>query len=170
MRYTIENQNIENVDSDASLLVQEEAGESLESAISHELKYDTRDSRFSPHEGMALRLRNEIAGLGGDVFYIKSSVGGEYHYPVAEDWTVSVDAEVGNIVGLGQDTRISDRHFVGGVQDRGRSLADRNAGVGGELPARLRVHLNAIAEPGVVKPGAGVVVKSIHRTSAIEGH
>ncbi len=76
LRYTIENQNIENVDSDASLLVQEEAGESLESAISHELKYDTRDSRFAPHEGMALRLRNEIAGLGGDVFYIQSSATG----------------------------------------------------------------------------------------------
>ncbi len=123
LRYTIENQNIENVDSNASLLVQEEAGESLESAISHELKYDTRDNRFAPHEGMALRLRNEIAGLGGDVFYIKSSVGGEYHYPVAEDWTVSVDAEVGNIVGLGQDTRISDRHFVGGGNCRGFEFA-----------------------------------------------
>lgn len=123
LRYTVENQNIENVDSNASLLVQEEEGQSLESTISHELKYDTRDSRFSPHEGMALRLRNELAGLGGDVFYIKSSVGGEYHYPVAEDWTVSVDAEVGNIIGLGQDTRISDRHFVGGGNCRGFEFA-----------------------------------------------
>ncbi len=119
VRYTIENQKIENVDSDASLLVQEEEGESLESAISHELKYDTRDNRFNPHEGFALRLRNELAGLGGDVFYFKSSVGGEYHYPLAEKWTVTVDGEIGNIIGLGQDTRISDRYFLGGTKCRG---------------------------------------------------
>ena len=125
-RYTLENQNIENVDSDASLLVQEEEGESIESAVSHELKYDTRDSRFDPHEGLALRLRNEIAGLGGDIYYIKSSVGGEYHYPLTEDWTISIDGEVGNIIGLGQDTRISDRYFIGGGLCRGFE----SAGVG----------------------------------------
>jgi outer membrane protein insertion porin family len=123
VRYTVENQEIENVDSSASLLVQEEEGRSFESAISHELKYDTRDNRFNPREGLALRLRNELAGIGGDVYYIKSSVGGEYHYPLAENWTVSVDAEVGNIVGLGQDTRISDRHFVGGGNCRGFEFA-----------------------------------------------
>ncbi|MHA1151652.1 MAG: outer membrane protein assembly factor BamA [Alphaproteobacteria bacterium] len=123
VRYTIENQTIENVDSDASLLVKEEEGEALESTISHELRYDTRDSRFDPREGMVLRLRNELAGLGGDIHYIKSSVGGEYHFPVAEDWTISVDAEVGNIVGLGEDTRISDRHFIGGFNCRGFEFA-----------------------------------------------
>jgi outer membrane protein insertion porin family len=123
VRYTIENQEIENVDADAPLLVLAEEGQALESAISHELRYDTRDSRFDPHEGMVLRLRNELAGLGGDVFYIKSSVGGEYHYPLAEDWTISVDGEVGNIIGLGQDTRISDRHFIGGGNCRGFEFA-----------------------------------------------
>ncbi len=123
LRYTIENQTIENVNSDASLLVQQEEGESLESTISHELKYDARDSRFDPRQGVALRLRNEIAGLGGDVFYIKSSVGGEYHYSLTEDWTISVDGTVGNIVGLGQDTRISDRYFVGGGNCRGFEFA-----------------------------------------------
>ncbi len=123
VRYTIENQKIENVDPTASLLVRLEEGESLESSVSHELLWDSRDSRFDPHEGFALRLRNEIAGLGGDVFYLKSAVGGEYHYPLAEKWTLSVDAEVGNIIGLGQDTRISDRHFVGGNNCRGFEFA-----------------------------------------------
>lgn len=123
VRYTIESQKIENVDPTASLLVRLEEGESLESSVSHELLWDTRDSRFDPHEGIALRLRNEIAGLGGDVFYLKSAVGGEYHYPLAEKWTLSVDAEVGNIIGLGQDTRISDRHFIGGTNCRGFEFA-----------------------------------------------
>jgi outer membrane protein insertion porin family len=68
-------------------------------------------------------LRNEVAGLGGDVFFLKSSVGGEYHYPVAEDWTASVDAEIGSIFGLGQDTRVSDRYFIGGANCRGFEFA-----------------------------------------------
>ena len=123
LRYTIENQKITDVDADASILIQDEEGEFLESTVSHELLWDTRDSRFDPREGLALRLRNEVAGLGGDVFFLKSSVGGEYHFPITEDWTVSVDAEVGNIMGLGQDTRISDRYFIGGSNCRGFEFA-----------------------------------------------
>jgi outer membrane protein insertion porin family len=123
LRYTLENQNITNVDADAPLLVKGEAGSFLESTVSHELLWDTRDSRFDPREGLALRLRNEVAGLGGDVFFLKSSVGGEYHYPIGDDWTISVDGEVGNMFGLGQDTRISNRYFIGGGNCRGFAFA-----------------------------------------------
>jgi outer membrane protein insertion porin family len=123
VRYTLENQNIENVDSDAPLLIQEEEGEALESTVSHELKYDTRDSRFDPREGTVVYLRNELAGLGGDVHYFKSSVGGEYYYPLAEDWTISVGGEIGSIFGIDEDTRISDRYFVGGNNCRGFEFA-----------------------------------------------
>ena len=123
VRYTLEQNTISDVDTDASLLVQEEVGTFLESGFSQELTYDTRDSRFDPREGMVLRLRNDITGLGGDIQYLKSSVGGEYHYSFIEDWTISVDAEVGNIIGLGQDTLISDRHFVGGNNCRGFQFA-----------------------------------------------
>jgi outer membrane protein insertion porin family len=123
VRYTLEDQEIKNVDDDASLLVKDEEGQALESSISHELKYDTRDSRFDPREGMVLRLRNELAGLGGDIQFFKSSVGGEYHFPLAENWTISVDGEVGAIVGLDQDTRISDRYFIGGATCRGFEFA-----------------------------------------------
>jgi outer membrane protein insertion porin family len=123
MRYTLESQKITDVDVDASRLIKDEEGEFLESTVSHELLWDTRDNRFDPREGVALRLRNELAGLGGDVFFVKTSVGGEYHYPVAEAWTASVDAEVGNIMGLGEDTRISDRYFIGGGNCRGFEFA-----------------------------------------------
>ena len=98
-------------------------GESLESSVSHELKYDTRDNRFDPREGAMMYLRNELAGLGGDVHFFKSSVGGEYHYPVADNWTVSVDGEIGSIFGIDEDTRISDRYFVGGNNCRGFEFA-----------------------------------------------
>jgi len=57
------------------------------------------------------------------VRFLKSSIGGAYHYSFIEDWTASIDAEVGNIFGLAQDTRISDRNFVGGSNCRGFKFA-----------------------------------------------
>ena len=123
VRYTLENKNITNIDSDASLLVRDEAGEFLESTVSHEITWDARDSRFDPREGIAFRVSNELAGLGGDVFFIKTTVGGEYHYTIADNWTISTDATIGHILGLGEDTRISDRFFVGGSNCRGFEFA-----------------------------------------------
>lgn len=119
VRYTVEYQEIENVEADASLLVKDEEGRFFESSIGHELTYDVRDNRFDPREGYVVRLRNTVAGLGGDVYFLKSSLGGAYYVPLAEDWTIGVLGEVGNIVGLGEDTRISDRHFIGGRRCRG---------------------------------------------------
>ena len=125
VRYTLEQQKITDVDANTSLLVKEEAGTSVESTLGHELTYDTRDSRFDPREGFVVRLRNDVAGLGGDVRYLRSSVGGSYVLPLndSKNWTVSGKAEVGNIYGLGQDTRISDRKFIGGTTCRGFEYA-----------------------------------------------
>jgi outer membrane protein insertion porin family len=123
VRYTLEEQEISDVKADASRVVKDEEGTFLESSISQELIYDTRDSRFDPREGYVMRLRNKVAGLGGDVYFIKSSVGGSYHYPFLGDWTATARGEVGNIIGLDEDTRISDRHFIGGSNLRGFEFA-----------------------------------------------
>ncbi|MFQ5773193.1 MAG: outer membrane protein assembly factor BamA [Kiloniellaceae bacterium] len=123
VRYTLEDQVISDLDDNASLLVREEEGQVLESRVGQELTYDTRDNRFDPREGLVLRLRNDVAGVGGNVRFLKSAVGGAYHYPLSQNWTASVSGEVGNIVGLGQDTRISDRHFIGGRDCRGFQFA-----------------------------------------------
>jgi outer membrane protein insertion porin family len=123
VRYTLERQEIADVDDTASLLVKEEEGTALESSVSQELTFETLDNRFDPREGYIVRLKNEFAGLGGDVRYAKSSIGGSYYYPIMEDWTVSLRGETGGIVGLGQDTRISDRFFIGGRNLRGFEFA-----------------------------------------------
>ncbi len=123
VRYTLENQEIKDVDDDASLLVKEEEGTFIESTVGHELVYDRRDSRFDPREGYVVRLRNDVAGLGGDVHYLRSRLGAGYYFPIAEDWTISARGEIGNIFGLGEDTRISDRFFAGGNTCRGFKFA-----------------------------------------------
>ena len=119
VRYTLENRDIKDVDNDASLLVRSEKGKTLRSGLSNELTYDTRDSRFDPREGVIASLRNEVFGLGGDVSYARASASAGYYHTVYEDWTVSVRGSGGTIVGLGEDTRISDRFFRGGGNPRG---------------------------------------------------
>ncbi|MGF1631115.1 MAG: outer membrane protein assembly factor BamA [Kiloniellaceae bacterium] len=133
VRYTLENRDITDVDNDASLLVRSEEGATVRSGISNELTYDTRDSRFDPREGFITSLRTEFFGLGGDVTFARSSLNAGYYYTVANDITLSVRGSGGTMIGLGEDTRISDRFFKGGGQPRGFEFGgigprDRNTG------------------------------------------
>lgn len=133
VRYTVESRDITDVDSDASLLVRSEEGETLRSSVSNELTYDTRDSRFDAREGVIGRLRTEFTGLGGDVTFVKASVSGGYYYTVFDDYTISTRGSAGTIAGVGDDTRISDRFFRGGGNPRGFEFGgigprDRNTG------------------------------------------
>ena len=122
-RYTLARREISDVDDDASLVIQDEEGTRLESSIGQEITYDTRDSRFDPREGWVAGLSTQFAGLGGDVQFVKSSVDGGYYYSFTDDLTLSLQGEVGNITGVGDDTRASDRFFLGGTSFRGFEFA-----------------------------------------------
>jgi outer membrane protein insertion porin family len=122
-RYTLQQEDIKNVDDSASLLVKDDEGKRLQSSISQELTFDTRDSRFDPHDGAILSLSNEFAGLGGDVKFLKSTVGGAYYQPITEQITAAIKAEAGHIFGIGQDTRVGDRFFIGPDSLRGFEFA-----------------------------------------------
>ena len=65
-RYTGKYQEIDDVDNDASLLVQDQEGTRVVSSVSQELIWNRLDSRLNPSEGFAISLTTEIAGLGGD--------------------------------------------------------------------------------------------------------
>lgn len=118
-RYRFSRDNIFDVENDASLAIQEQEGVSYVSSIGQDLIYDRRDSRFDPHEGYYLQHSTEVAGLGGDVRYIKSVVFGGYYYPVTDSVTASLEGQAGHIHGLGQDVRISDAFVIGGSSFRG---------------------------------------------------
>ena len=122
-RYTLARREISEVDNDASLVIQDEEGSRLESSLSQELIYDTRDSRFDPREGWVAGLSTQFAGLGGDVKFVRTSVDGGYYSSFTDDLTRSVLGEVGNITGIGDDTRASDRFFIGGSSFRGFEFA-----------------------------------------------
>ena len=117
--YTLKREEVTNVDSDASELVKSDEGTDLESSIGQTLRWDTRDARFDPREGHVVRFSTTAAGIGGDVRFLRTTLGGAYYQPILEDVTGRISAEVGNIVGIDYDTKVSDRFFRGGSSLRG---------------------------------------------------
>ena len=137
--YTIAQTKVDNVDSDASLLIKEQEGSRIKSAVTQKLTYDQRDSKLFPTSGYVLTLSNELAGLGGDQRSIQTVGQGTYYIPISEGWTLSVGGEGGSIFGLGQDVPIYERFFLGGSSFRGFETGglgprDRSTGdsLGGE--------------------------------------
>ncbi|HSG29719.1 MAG TPA: outer membrane protein assembly factor BamA, partial [Candidatus Krumholzibacterium sp.] len=90
--YTLKQEKVTNVDSNASALVRGDEGTDLESSIGQTLRWDTRDSRFDPREGHVLRFATTVAGLGGDVRFLRTTLGGAYHQPLLEDVTGTISS------------------------------------------------------------------------------
>lgn len=119
LRYRYEQNDLYNVDTDASRFIRDQAGERVTSAISQRLTYDTRDSILMPTNGLNIWIDTEWAGLGGDASYLSGSLGATYYYPVADRWVFNVTGEGGAIGGLSEDVKINERFFLGGSTLRG---------------------------------------------------
>jgi outer membrane protein insertion porin family len=126
VRYTISSDDIYDVDSNASPGIKQQEGETLSSVVGQEISYDRLNNRFNPSEGYIVRLRNDVAGLGGDLHYLRTRLSAAYYYPITESVTIGTTGEAGYIFGFGEDIRITDAFFLGGATLRGF----RTAGVG----------------------------------------
>ncbi len=121
-KYRIEQNEITDVQSDASRFIIDQEGNRLTSAVSQRLEYDSRDSTLFPTEGWLGWFDTELAGLGGDAKYISGRTGGSYYYPIADQWVLSTLGEVGIIEGYSDsDVEINERFFIGGSTLRGFS-------------------------------------------------
>ncbi|PHK96367.1 outer membrane protein assembly factor BamA [Pseudoroseomonas rhizosphaerae] len=129
--YTLSRRNVFNVLDDASIYIEEQSGVTVLSQIGQTLTYDTRDSRLDPREGYVLRLGTDLAGLGGDVNYLRTRVDGTYYIPFERllgdpDYVLALSASVGHMFSYGgkeKDERIIDRFFLGGENLRGFAVA-----------------------------------------------
>jgi outer membrane protein insertion porin family len=125
LTYTFQQTEVSNVGATASRFIREQAGESTTSSISQELTYDARNSKIEPTDGYVARLTNDLAGIGGNVKYLRSRLyGAVYNTIYGDDVIGKLEGEFGNIFGLeDQDVRISDRFFLGGDTLRGFAYA-----------------------------------------------
>jgi outer membrane protein insertion porin family len=123
VHYTLRQDEISNVDDSASIYIQDEEGTFLTSQVGHDLTYDVRDTKFLPSDGYIVRLDQDVAGLGGDVRYLRNELNASYYYPFTPDWVLNLAGRVGYIFGLGQDVHLFDRFFLGGQTLRGFKFA-----------------------------------------------
>lgn len=128
LRYTVRNDEITNIQADASTFIQRQEGENLTSMIGHVLMWDHRNSRFEPSEGHFVRFNQDFAGLGGDSKFVRHELRAGKYWPFfANDVVFSALGKVGSIVGWSdEDVRINERFFIGGNDIRGFE----NAGIG----------------------------------------
>ncbi len=122
--YTFTDRNVYDVNSSASIYVQDEAGQSLLSQVGQTLALDYRDSRVDAHSGFIAKLGTDFAGLGGDAKYARVKVDGTYFIPLDfltgdSEWGIAVSGSAGYLANLGGRERIIDRFFLGGDNLRG---------------------------------------------------
>lgn len=127
LRYTLRNDEINDVDEDASVFIQDEEGSRITSLVGQTLTYDQRDQRFLPSEGYVLRFDQDLAGLGGDNRFVKNEVRGDIYFPLLSEVVLNLSSRGGYVFGYGgEDVGLANRFFLGGQSLRGFE----SAGVG----------------------------------------
>jgi outer membrane protein insertion porin family len=90
-------------DGEASIPVKLEllGGPVLTSAVGYTLAYNTLDNNRDPTNGLLVEFKQDAAGLGGDVRYLRSTIDARMYYPVFADVVGVLRGQAGNITGLG---------------------------------------------------------------------
>jgi len=120
-RYSLARRDVENVPDNASLAIQDSEGITWKSMIGTTYTYDDLDNPVRPTKGFRGKWGVDLAGLGGDVYYVASEVAGWYFYPVYEEKVVlKLEANAGAAQPWnGKEIPIQDRYFKGGDSFRG---------------------------------------------------
>ncbi len=74
-------------DGEASLPVRKElaSGKTLTSALGYTLTYNTLDNNKNPTDGLLIDFRQDFAGVGGDVSYLKTVADAKYYQSLVSD-------------------------------------------------------------------------------------
>jgi len=102
-------------DGEASLPVRKElqAGQTLTSAVGYSLNYNTLDNNKNPTDGLNIDFKQDFAGLGGDVRYLKSAVDAKYYAPLVADIVGLIHVQGGILNSVGSDIRMLDHFQMG---------------------------------------------------------
>ncbi|TPW08925.1 MAG: outer membrane protein [Alphaproteobacteria bacterium] len=102
----------------------EQEGTFLTSVFGYTFNWDKRNDPVDPTRGFDMSLRQDLAGLGGDVKYLRTEIEATTYYGIFRDVVASFSLSGGYILGWGDDTvRINDRFFKGGSSFRGFDVA-----------------------------------------------
>jgi outer membrane protein insertion porin family len=133
-------------DGEAALAVRKELaqGPVWVSMAGYTVAYNTLDNNKSPTSGLFASFKQDVAGLGGDVNFIRSTVSARQYYEVLPDVVGMLKLQGGNVAPWGgKDLRMLDHFFMGpnlvrgfapsGIGPRDLTAGSRNDALGGSL-------------------------------------
>jgi outer membrane protein insertion porin family len=103
-------------DGEASLPVRKELqnGSTLTSALGYSLNYNTLDNNKNPTDGLIVDWKQDFAGVGGDVTYLKSQVDAKYYSPLVSDIIGIIHLQGGMLTKIGNnEIRMLDHFQMG---------------------------------------------------------
>lgn len=132
LRYTFDHEDIYNVQSNASPVIKASAGPANVSSVGYTLAYDTRNLPQDPSQGVLVSFSQDLAGVGGDVNYIRTQGDARAYYPLTSKIVLAARVQGGIIQGWGNTScgttsqnsgpgcvRLTDLFFRGGETIRG---------------------------------------------------
>jgi len=106
-------------------LLCDQEGSFLTSVFGFTVNWDRRNDPIFATRGFDLSLSQDVAGLGGEVNYLRTELDGGIYYGLPwAGWRLTGRLSAGYIMGWGgDDVRINDRFFKGGSSFRGFDVA-----------------------------------------------
>jgi len=103
-------------DGESTLPVRKElaSGPTWTSAVGYTLNYNTLDNTKNPTDGLLIDFRQDFAGVGGDVTYLKTAVDTKYYTPLVSEIVSVIHLQSGILNKIGdQDLRMLDHFQMG---------------------------------------------------------
>jgi outer membrane protein insertion porin family len=129
------------------------AGPALVSLVGYGLVYNTVDNNRAPTRGILAEIRQDFAGVGGNVNFIRTTADGRYYYEIMSEVVSVLHLQGGHVTGWGdRDLRMLDHFQMGPNLVRGF----QTAGIG---PRDLTVGTTQDALGGTTYWGASFEVQ-----------
>jgi outer membrane protein insertion porin family len=103
-------------DGESSLPVRQElaSGPTWTSSVGYSLDYNTLDNNKNPTGGLLIDFRQDFAGVGGDVSYLKTQIDGKYYTPLVADIVGLIHVQSGMLNSIGNSQlRMLDQFQMG---------------------------------------------------------
>jgi outer membrane protein insertion porin family len=99
-------------------------GKFLTSMVGYGARLDRRNDYLNPTRGFYIDFNQDLAGLGGDVNFVRTDLEAAWFHGFNKDFILSVTGSSGYVLGWAGDTvRINDRYYKGGLNFRGFETA-----------------------------------------------
>ncbi|MEL7212133.1 MAG: BamA/TamA family outer membrane protein [Pseudomonadota bacterium] len=165
LRYTYGVDEISNVDSDASNILQEEEGKRTSSGVGFSFLTGSErleDATMPPRAAWSFRFDQDFTGLGGETELSRTKLSFYGRAPITDNgFAIRTRIELGQVVGMGDDDpTATDRFFLGGASLRGfergtvspRDVCEGCASDGDDIVTNLGGNQFAVARTDLLIP------------------